>query len=355
MILPKKKFVFLLVLLLTDNLCVINFFLKSIFYFGKCREPNPAFSKHVPLSAIAAGTNLPFSYTGNVQSYVIPNDVNSMYVDLTGAAGFTCAGNVGHAGYGGRVQSFFQLVPGSTLYIYVGGKGIVEGGSQSNNGCGTQYGGNGGQVGGTGSGDSGSCCCGSGLGGAPGATISYGGSGGYAPCCCGTANGGTFGLGGGGGCGGGGGGGYYGGGAGNCGGSGGGGSSYSQDPSASYATGFQTNNGYVTLTVYFSPTSQPTSRIPLLSPRLVPADNPRPSLRDNLLPNLLHNHWLCPVLNRVLVLLDNPLPNQRNNRPRGRLRNPRSGRLDSRPLVHRDNPLPSPLLDPLDNLPVNRR
>jgi hypothetical protein len=254
-----------------------------------------------------------------------------MSVDVTGAAGFTCAGIQGHAGLGGRVQSFFQVVPGTVLHIYVGGKGALTvggynggaddancggspgnsgggggasdiriggtalsnrivvagggGGTQSNPSCGAQVGGNGGVVAGQGSGDTGGCCCTGGTGGGYGATITIGGNGGASLCCCGTQPAGTLGLGSAGQCGGGGGGGYYGGGGGNCGGSGGGGSSYSQDPAATYFTGFQPNHGYVTLTLYYSPTSQPTDQ-PSRQPTTQPSGQPtrHPSVQPTVQP-----------------------------------------------------------------------
>src|SRR5579871_3087960 len=43
-----------------------------------------------------------FSYTGKVQTYLVPKDVTSIYVDLQGAPGGEALNSRG--GYGGRVQ-----------------------------------------------------------------------------------------------------------------------------------------------------------------------------------------------------------------------------------------------------------
>lgn len=67
-----------------------------------------------------------FSYTGAVQSFVVPNCITSLNVDVLGAEG----GQSG-AGLGGESKGTLAVTGGETLYIYVGGRG---GGPGSNGG-----------------------------------------------------------------------------------------------------------------------------------------------------------------------------------------------------------------------------
>lgn len=69
-----------------------------------------------------------FEYTGAVQTYVVPNGVYTLQVDLYGASGgWNDYSGVKYDKYfpgkGGRVQATLSVQPGQTLYIYIGGKG----------------------------------------------------------------------------------------------------------------------------------------------------------------------------------------------------------------------------------------
>jgi hypothetical protein len=186
-----------------------------------------------------------FDFSPNMQNVTVPLFVNFMQVDITGGAG----GNYhGHArpGYGARVQATIPVIPGTVLYVMVGGKGglTFDGSYNGGRGCGGNNGGGASDIriggmaltnrivvagggGAEGAGDSGGGCalCGplqggdAGLVGNAGASgcTTAGGGGGLANSG-GVAGGsgghqGTLGNGGGPGdcCGGGGGGGYYGG------------------------------------------------------------------------------------------------------------------------------------------------
>jgi hypothetical protein len=241
-----------------------------------------------------------FSYTGSIQTFLVPADVTSIGIDAAGASGYSPVTPAN----GGRVVTTLTVTPGTTINIYVGGSGALGSGASGgwngggaagtgsqgfnppgsgggasdiriggvalNNrilvaggggGRGDWYGGAGGAGGGTTGANGVSCYLGGGGGG--GGTPSAGGIGGlgYGGCSDGFA--GASGNGGdGGSCahsGGGGGGGYYGGGGGggdnvvinDDGGGGGGGSNYT-DPALTTGTvhtqGYNAGNGQVTIT-----------------------------------------------------------------------------------------------------------
>jgi hypothetical protein len=241
-----------------------------------------------------------FNYKGHPETWVVPNNVNSIKIDARGAQG---GGNPGAptpmGGKGGRVQTSLAVMPGQTLIIYVGGRGgdligpnrAGRGGFNGGGAGGTDNvdfnapaGGGGGasdvRQGGAdlshrivvaGAGGGAECCSGvfggkgGGLIAAPGGTAgggsspggggtqSGGGAGGFG--CNGNGGRGALLRGGVGGngnrAGGGGGGGYFGGGGGGgClfGSGGGGGSSYSAGTRTNHTRGFQTGNGLVIIT-----------------------------------------------------------------------------------------------------------
>jgi hypothetical protein len=65
-----------------------------------------------------------FSYTGGMQTYVVPGGVTSIAVNLTaGGAGlaFPIGGHT--AGRGSRITTEMTVSPGETLYVFVGGRG----------------------------------------------------------------------------------------------------------------------------------------------------------------------------------------------------------------------------------------
>lgn len=235
-----------------------------------------------------------FNYTGTMQTFTVPNCVDTLTIDMYGASGGN--GQNGSRGLGGRVQCKLGVNPGEVLNIFIGAQGTNGSGSSGGNGG---YNG-----GGSASGYSNTCYTGGGGGGASDIRIGgsaltdrvvvagAGGGGGGNPCTCGgvcgghgggltatmpcsncnNANGGpasqvsggvggTWGpggqpgtLGNGGNsstqAGGGGGGGYYGGGGGGHG-AGGGGSSYTDSSRANnvtHSTGVHTGNGTLTIT-----------------------------------------------------------------------------------------------------------
>lgn len=107
------------------------------------------------LIALPAGnvfaTTLSYSYTGSVQSFVVPSGVSSLSFSLKGASGGDASGG-GWTVYGGRgaqITGTLSVSAGSTLYIYVGGAGTdatqasVLGGFNGG-GKGQQYSGGGG-------------------------------------------------------------------------------------------------------------------------------------------------------------------------------------------------------------------
>ncbi|KXK42073.1 MAG: Ig family protein, partial [Bacteroidetes bacterium OLB11] len=85
--------------------------------------------------------NYTFSYTGGMQSFVVPNGVDSITVDVIGAKGGKGHNPYSNGGDGGRVQAKIPVVAGETLQIYVGGQGgdgsAVAGGVGGYNGGGT--------------------------------------------------------------------------------------------------------------------------------------------------------------------------------------------------------------------------
>ncbi len=67
----------------------------------------------------------PFSYTGALQTYIVPDGVTSLDVDMAGGSGGGASNTVPGGGRGGhRLQATITVTPGQTLYIAVGGGGI---------------------------------------------------------------------------------------------------------------------------------------------------------------------------------------------------------------------------------------
>ncbi len=69
-----------------------------------------------------AQTNVPFSFTGSMQTWTVPSGVTSITVDAGGAQGGGDATNTTQA-LGGRVQATLTVSPGQVLNIFVGGAG----------------------------------------------------------------------------------------------------------------------------------------------------------------------------------------------------------------------------------------
>jgi len=86
-------------------------------------------------AAIPAQLSANFSYTGNVQQWIVPAGVTSIHVDAYGARGTRGIFNTWpHYGKGGRVQAVMNVTPGDTLSIYVGGTALWNGGGNSGRG-----------------------------------------------------------------------------------------------------------------------------------------------------------------------------------------------------------------------------
>jgi hypothetical protein len=63
-----------------------------------------------------------FQYTGEIQTWVVPSNVNQITVEVSGAQGGDFSTRAG--GAGGRVIAKLAVTPNSTLYLIVGGKPI---------------------------------------------------------------------------------------------------------------------------------------------------------------------------------------------------------------------------------------
>ncbi len=77
------------------------------------------------MAIFASGTwgQTTFSYTGSMQTYVVPAGVNSIQIEAWGAQG-----QGGNGGLGGYVSGDMTVTPGQTLNIYVGGQDGFNGG-----------------------------------------------------------------------------------------------------------------------------------------------------------------------------------------------------------------------------------
>jgi hypothetical protein len=81
---------------------------------------------YIPLAAGEENQTLTFNYTGSVQTWVVPNGVNEVNVELFGAQGG--ANGIGFlGGEGGFAAGSLSVSEGQTLYIYTGGSGVNGG------------------------------------------------------------------------------------------------------------------------------------------------------------------------------------------------------------------------------------
>ncbi len=98
----------------------------------------------------SAQTKDSLSYTGSVQKWVVPGCVTSVTMDVYGAQGsnglgpntrsFPTATNGGAGGLGGQAEGVLTVVPGDTLYVYVGGQTGWNGGGDTGTGFGLEGG-----------------------------------------------------------------------------------------------------------------------------------------------------------------------------------------------------------------------
>jgi hypothetical protein len=95
-----------------------------------------------PALAVAP-TPVPFAYTGVEQSWVVPAGITSIHVLLIGGRG----ADTGNGSDPGRVEGDLAVTPATTLYVEVGGNGVL-GGTTAGAGSGGFNGGGAGGVGG---------------------------------------------------------------------------------------------------------------------------------------------------------------------------------------------------------------
>jgi hypothetical protein len=79
------------------------------------------------LVSFGPDTTVTFNYTGNVQSWVVPNGVHWVKINCKGAEGATGVFHIPNVtisymagGKGGESEGFLMVTPGETLHIYVG-------------------------------------------------------------------------------------------------------------------------------------------------------------------------------------------------------------------------------------------
>lgn len=90
-----------------------------------------------PVLDVPAGTTAQqtFNFTGGSQTFVVPDGVTSLQVDMAGAQGRYFqnppCGNCYPSGKGGRVQATLAVTPGQTLTIEVGGAMVNGSGQQA--------------------------------------------------------------------------------------------------------------------------------------------------------------------------------------------------------------------------------
>ena len=89
----------------------------------------------LPIAARGATSNgtdsLPyhktFKYTGKEQTFAVPAGVTSIAVVVArGAAGGGVGNYRSRSGLGGRVYGVLPVIPGETLYVFVGGAGFYD-------------------------------------------------------------------------------------------------------------------------------------------------------------------------------------------------------------------------------------
>ena len=139
---------------LKNSLCIVIsalFIISSLIFIS----PTASFAvSNNPTPVCASGTcTITFAYSGDYYSWTVPAGVTTLTVDVRGARGGngilpTCSNaSVGsYGGLGGKVTGVLSVTSGSSLFIYVGGKG--EDGITSRNSGGFNGGGGAGYYGG---------------------------------------------------------------------------------------------------------------------------------------------------------------------------------------------------------------
>eukprot|EP00761_Pharyngomonas_kirbyi_P011483 gb/GECH01011508.1/.p1 GENE.gb/GECH01011508.1/~~gb/GECH01011508.1/.p1 ORF type:complete len:519 (+),score=161.29 gb/GECH01011508.1/:1-1557(+) len=101
---------------------------------GECAADNECAQGLSCVSNLCLQGSQEFSYTGNVQSWRVPDQVNAIIVESFGAEGGQGKPDSGRPGRGGWIKSKHEVSPGQTLSILVGGRGRDA--SDGNNGGG---------------------------------------------------------------------------------------------------------------------------------------------------------------------------------------------------------------------------
>ena len=72
-------------------------------------------------NSMDGGESKEFSYTGDVEEYIVPKD-GWYYIEMAGASGGYIDSNY-YSGLGAKTSGYIELEEGEKLYFYVGGKG----------------------------------------------------------------------------------------------------------------------------------------------------------------------------------------------------------------------------------------
>ena len=83
---------------------------------------------HKPHTSVSSSGSQTFSYTGSQQTFTVPSGVTTITIKMWGAQGgsggyYSYSSNCGTGGKGGYSTGNLSVTAGSTVYVYVGGKG----------------------------------------------------------------------------------------------------------------------------------------------------------------------------------------------------------------------------------------
>ena len=87
--------------------------------------------------SVGGNQSVSFNYNGGMQQWTVPAGVTSITVDARGASGGDHS--YGNGGYGGKTVATIPVVPGQTLYVFVGGSPGWGGMNGGYNGGGQGY------------------------------------------------------------------------------------------------------------------------------------------------------------------------------------------------------------------------
>ena len=83
---------------------------------------------HKAHSSVSSSGSQTFSYTGSQQTFAVPSGVTTITIKMWGAQGgsggyYSYSSSCGTGGKGGYSTGNLSVTAGSTVYVYVGGKG----------------------------------------------------------------------------------------------------------------------------------------------------------------------------------------------------------------------------------------